>query len=95
LLALDAHGVPVRLSLADYYGRLGAIDSATGRRREAAQNWRRASAIYEELDREGHLQASDVRSDAEKARMEAARLSEGAAHVSKRLTQTGSPVGIR
>jgi len=74
LLALDAHGVPVRLSLADYYGRLGAIDSAIARRHDAAQDWRRASVIYDELDREGHLQASDVRSDAERARMEAARL---------------------
>jgi len=74
LLALDPHGVPVRLSLADYQGRLGAIDDATGHKREAAQNWRRASAIYDELDREGHLEASDVRDDAQKARAEAARL---------------------
>jgi len=74
LLALDPHGVPVRLSLADYQGRLGWIDEATGHKREAAQNWRRASAIYDELDREGHLEASDVRDDAQKARAEAARL---------------------
>jgi hypothetical protein len=74
LLALDSRGVPVRLSLADYQGRLAAVDSATGNRREAAQNWLRASAIYDELDREGHLEASDVRADAEKARAEAARL---------------------
>jgi hypothetical protein len=65
----------VRLSLADYQARLAAIYTATGHRREAAQNWLGATAIYNELDREGHLLASDVRSDAEKARAEAARLS--------------------
>jgi non-specific serine/threonine protein kinase/serine/threonine-protein kinase len=73
LLALDSHGVPVRLSLADYEARLAALYAATGRERDAVQNWQRAKAVYDELDREGHLEASDVRSDAEKVRAEARR----------------------
>jgi tetratricopeptide (TPR) repeat protein len=77
VLVSDSRGVPARLSLADYQGRLGAIDAAMGQRHEAAQNWRRAAAIYDELDREGHLEASDVRRDAEKAWAEAARLGNG------------------
>jgi hypothetical protein len=44
-----------------------------GHDREAAQNWQRAKAVYDELDREGHLEASDLRSDAEKVRTEAHR----------------------
>jgi eukaryotic-like serine/threonine-protein kinase len=73
LLALDSHGVPVRLSLADYQARLAALYAATGHEHDAIQNWQRAVAIYDELDREGHLEASDVRSDAEKVRAEARR----------------------
>ena len=73
LLALDSHGVPVRMSLADYEGRLAALYAATGHEHEAMQNWQSAIAVYDELDREGHLQASDVRSDAEKVRTEARR----------------------
>lgn len=55
------------------HGRLAAFYDATGREREAAQNWKRAKAVYDELDREGHLEASDVRSDAENVRAEARR----------------------
>lgn len=73
LLALDAHGVPVRLSLADFEARLAALYAASGNERDAIQNWQRAKAVYDELDREGHLEASDVRSDAEKVRTEARR----------------------
>lgn len=73
LLALDSHGVPVRMSLADYEGRLAALYAATGHEHEAMQNWQSAIAVYDELDREGHLQASDVRSDAERVRTEARR----------------------
>jgi non-specific serine/threonine protein kinase/serine/threonine-protein kinase len=73
LLALDSRGVPVRLSLADYEARLAALYAATGHEREAIQNWQRATAVYDELDRDGHLQASDVRSDAERVRTEARR----------------------
>jgi serine/threonine protein kinase/tetratricopeptide (TPR) repeat protein len=73
LLALDPHGVPARLSQADYEGRLARIYATTGHEREAAQSWQRAKAVYDELDREGHLRASDVRSDADKVRAEAAR----------------------
>ena len=59
LLALDSNGVPVRFALADYEARLAALYSATGHEREAVQNWQRAKAVYDELDREGHLEASD------------------------------------
>ncbi len=73
LLALDSSGVPVRLALADYEARLAALYSAMEHEREAIQNWQSAVAIYDELDREGHLEASDLRSDAEKVRTEARR----------------------
>jgi len=73
LLALDSHGVPVRMALADYEGRLAALYAATGQKHEAMQNWQSAIAVYDELDREGHLEASDVRSDAERVRTEARR----------------------
>jgi len=73
VLALDSHGVPVRFSLADYEARLAALYAATGHEREAAENWQRAVAVYDELDREGHLKASDARSDAEKVRADARR----------------------
>jgi len=73
LLTLDSHGVPVRMSLADYEGRLAALYAATGHKHEAMQNWQSAIAVYDELDREGHLEASDVRTDAERVRTEARR----------------------
>jgi eukaryotic-like serine/threonine-protein kinase len=73
LLTLDSNGVPVRFALAEYEAQLAALYSATGHEREAAQNWQRAKAVYDELDREGHLEASDLRSDAEKVRTEARR----------------------
>jgi len=73
LLAIDAHGIPGRLSLADFEARLATIYAATGKRKDAAKTWQYAKALYDELDREGHLQASDVRADAEKVRAQAAR----------------------
>jgi non-specific serine/threonine protein kinase/serine/threonine-protein kinase len=73
LLALDAKGIPSRMSLADYKCREAAIYSAMQQWRNAAQSWTRAVALYDELDREGHLRASDVRNDAARARAEAAR----------------------
>lgn len=73
LLAIDPQGVPARLSLADYNGRLAAILAAQGKERDAALGWQRSLAIYDQLDREGHLQASDVRADAEKVRTAAAQ----------------------
>jgi non-specific serine/threonine protein kinase/serine/threonine-protein kinase len=73
VLALDSQGVPVRFSLADYEARLAALHAALGHEREAVQNWQRALAIYDELNREGHLKASDARSDAQNVRAEARR----------------------
>jgi non-specific serine/threonine protein kinase/serine/threonine-protein kinase len=73
MLALDAKAIPSRMSLADYKCREAAIYSAMRQWRNAAQSWTRAVALYDELDREGHLRAPDVRSDAARARAEAAR----------------------
>ncbi len=73
LLALDIRSIPARLSLADYEARLAAIDAANGQTREAGENWQQAETLYDELNREGHLKAGDVRADAEKVRVEAAR----------------------
>ncbi len=73
LFAVDATGVPVRISLADYQSRLGSIYAGLNQKRSAAQSWKRAVVLYDELEREGHLRAPDVRSDAEKARTQVAR----------------------
>ena len=73
LLALDVKSIPARLSLADYEARLAAINAANGKTSEAGASWQQAQALYDELDREGHLKAGDVRADAEKVRAEAAR----------------------
>lgn len=73
LLTVDAKGVPARMSLADYESRLASIYAAIQQPQQAAQTWTQAVALYDELDREGHLRAPDVRSDAQRARAEAAR----------------------
>ena len=73
LLAIDSDGVPARMSLADYESRLATIYAALRQPRQAAQTWTQAVAVYDELDRQGHLRAADVRSDAQHARTEAAR----------------------
>ena len=73
LLAVDATGVPARMSLADYESRLASIYAAVHQPQQAGQSWKDAVVLYDELDREGHLRAPDVRSDAQHARTEAAR----------------------
>jgi eukaryotic-like serine/threonine-protein kinase len=73
MFEVDAKGVPVRLSLADYQARLGGVYAALKEWHNAAQSWTHAVALYDELDREGHLRASEVRRDAERSRVEAAR----------------------
>jgi len=72
-LAVDPRVVPIRITLADYEGRLATIYGATGAMREAADSWRRATAMFDQLEREGHLTIPDVRAMAEHARTEAAR----------------------
>ncbi len=68
LLALDASGVPVRVSLADYEGRRAVIHESLGQRGRAAEDWSRAVALWNALEREGHLRAPDVKEAAAKAR---------------------------
>src|SRR6185312_1003249 len=68
LLALDASAVPVRVSLADYEGRLAAIHESMGQRTSATQDWSRSVALWNALDREGHLRAPDVQKAAAQAR---------------------------
>jgi len=68
LLALDASAVPVRVSLADYEGRLAAIHESMGQRTWATRDWSRSVALWNALDREGHLRAADVQNMAVQAR---------------------------
>lgn len=73
LLAVDAKGVPARFSLADYQSRLAAAYAALGQIQGAVKASAASVAVYDELDREGHLGAPDARSDAQKARADNAR----------------------
>jgi len=68
LLALDASAVPIRVSLADYQGRLAAIHESMGQRTWATRAWSRSVALWNALDREGHLRAPDVQKMAAQAR---------------------------
>lgn len=68
LLALDARAVPVRVSLADYEGRQAMIHESMGQMRLAAEDWSRSVALWDALDREGHLRAPDVKESAAQAR---------------------------
>jgi tetratricopeptide (TPR) repeat protein len=68
LLTLDASAVPVRVSLADYEGRRAAIHEAMGQRRHAIEDWSRSVALWNTLEREGHLRAPDVKQAAAQAR---------------------------
>jgi non-specific serine/threonine protein kinase/serine/threonine-protein kinase len=76
LLALDARAVPVRVSLADYEGRLAAIHESMGLMRQAADDWSRSVALWNALEREGHLRAPDVKEAAEQARAAMLKLSD-------------------
>jgi eukaryotic-like serine/threonine-protein kinase len=73
LLVVDAHGVPARFSLADYESRLGQLYASMHQWSNASQSWATAAALYEQLDREGHLHVAEDRRNAEQARAEAAR----------------------
>jgi tetratricopeptide (TPR) repeat protein len=68
LLALDASAVPVRVSLADYEGRLATIHESMGQRSDAAEDWSRSVELWDSLEREGHLRAPDVKEAAAQAR---------------------------
>lgn len=75
VLAYDSKGVPTRLSLADYESRAALVCAAMSNTQGAAESWDRANSLFDTLDREGHLTASDSRRDAERARVESARYS--------------------
>lgn len=64
LLALDERAVPVRISLADYLGRLGNMHEAMHDRRGAAEAWTRAAALWDALAKEGHLSSPDLQQSA-------------------------------
>ena len=77
LYAIDPRAVPTRINLADYYGRLGAVQAALGNKataRKARQDrlegalaaYRRADSLYDSLRNEGLLKASDLTADAAK-----------------------------
>ncbi len=75
LLALDADSVPARVSLADYQGKLAAVHESMNDRERAAEDWTRAAALWNALEKEGHLLAPDVQEAAAHAREQAKLLS--------------------
>jgi eukaryotic-like serine/threonine-protein kinase len=75
LLQTDVQSIPGRMSQADYHSRLGDLCESLADRRCAAESWTEAAAIFNQLAREGHLNAPDVRRDAARARAEADRCS--------------------
>ncbi len=74
LLALDAHAVPTRVSLADYEGRRASIRESMGQMDRAIEDWNRSVALWDALEREGHLHAPDLRQAAAEAREELLKL---------------------
>ncbi|MCU1327254.1 MAG: ppkA [Bryobacterales bacterium] len=79
-LAVDPKVFPIRISLATYECRMAAIYGAMGDLKSAAETWHRAVNIYDQLERQGHITAADVRAEAEHARAEAARTTAALSH---------------
>jgi non-specific serine/threonine protein kinase/serine/threonine-protein kinase len=85
VMALDGRAVPMRVSMAEFQARVGAVlaaIAAEGRRSywvDAAHSYRDAVVEYNALQAEGYLRGADVRSEAAAAKDALARCEKEAA----------------